>query len=178
MIVSFHPIYEADCNLVCAGRHPGDSDREAICRASAVILPQGCSSALYRLARANCPNVFPKMDPRYDYPGKVGQARLFASLGVDHPRTLAFASLEEFEKHYPGRSVENTISFPMVFKLNWGGEGENVLPIATGSDLTSALKKAALFEASGRKGFVIQQLVSCRNRCLRVVVIGRRFISY
>ncbi len=178
MIVSFHPIYEADRNIICAGREPGDSDLEAIGRASAVILPQGCGRSLYRMARDNCPNVFPLMDPRFDYPGKVGQARLFATLGVDHPKTLAFGSLAEFQKRFPGRSVAEAICYPMILKLDWGGEGETVFPIDGPGQLSLAIKKAAKFEESGRPGFVIQQLVPCRNRCLRVVVIGRRLLSY
>ena len=60
MILSFHPIIEADENLICAGRLPEESDLEAIRRAEAVILSQGSSEALYRMARANCPHVFPQ----------------------------------------------------------------------------------------------------------------------
>ncbi len=178
MIVSFHPIYEADCNLICAGRDPGEFDLEMIRRASAVILPQGCSQLLYQMATANCPHVFPKMGPRFEYPGKVGQARLFATLGVDHPPTMAFGSLAEFQKRFCGKRLTNVLAYPMFFKLDWGGEGENVFFIADYSDLAAALKTAARFEASGRKGFIIQQWVPCRNRSLRVVVIGRRLFSY
>ncbi len=178
MIVSYHPVYEADLNLNCAGRKPGQADLEAIKTASAVILPQGCSKALYNMARANCAHVFPRMDPRFDYPGKVGQARLFNEQGVDHPLTLAFEALAEFEKRFSTRKVWDIIPFPMIFKFDWGGEGETVYHLQDRSELSSLLEKAAAFERSGQAGFVIQQLVDCRNRCLRVVVIGRLLISY
>ena len=72
MILSFHPIIVADENRLCAGRQPDSQDLDAIGNADAVILPQGCSEALYRMARAHCPHIFPNMDIRFDYPGKLG----------------------------------------------------------------------------------------------------------
>ena len=30
MVVSFHPLFEADCNILCAGREPGPGDLAAI----------------------------------------------------------------------------------------------------------------------------------------------------
>ena len=62
MILSFHPIIEADRNIICAGRAPDENDLNAIRQATAVILPQGCSEALYRLARTNCERIFPNLD--------------------------------------------------------------------------------------------------------------------
>ena len=90
MILSFHPIIEAHENIICAGRLPDDSDLSAIKRADAVILPQGCSEVLYRMARLNCPHVFPNLDVRFDFPGKRGQIQLFRKLGIEHPRTEIF----------------------------------------------------------------------------------------
>ena len=46
MIVSFHPLFEADKNIICAGREPGADDLAAIKAAEAVILPQGCRQSL------------------------------------------------------------------------------------------------------------------------------------
>ena len=72
MILSFHPCYEADSNILCAGRDPDEKDLAAIRAADAVILPQGCREALYLLARQNCSYVFPDYDARFQYPGKTG----------------------------------------------------------------------------------------------------------
>ena len=83
MILSFHPIIEADENVICAGRLPDKSDLERIRRAEAVIVPQGCSEALYRMATTNCAHVFPNMDIRFDYPGKLEQISLFQKFDVD-----------------------------------------------------------------------------------------------
>ena len=60
MIVSFHPLFEADRNIICAGRE----DPAAIRAADAVILSQGCYRALYEMAWENCPHVFPNYDAR------------------------------------------------------------------------------------------------------------------
>ena len=77
MIVSFHSIFEADTNIICAGRAPNATDLAAIKAAKAVILNQGCSRSLYEAARANCPNVFPNYDAKFNYPGKIGQNGIF-----------------------------------------------------------------------------------------------------
>ena len=59
MILSFHPCYEGDKNIICAGRRPDEHDRAAMAQADAVILPQGCTRLLYEAARHHCLHVFP-----------------------------------------------------------------------------------------------------------------------
>jgi ribosomal protein S6--L-glutamate ligase len=98
MILSFHPCFEADGNIICAGRRPGSSDLAAISKAQAVILPQGCGAELYRMARENCEHVFPNWDARFEYPGKSGQIRLFRKYAAPHPHTLLFESLDHFQQ--------------------------------------------------------------------------------
>lgn len=175
MILSFHPCYEADTNILCAGRNPDQADLAAIRRADAVVLPQGCREALYRLARQNNPNVFPNYDVRFEYPGKTGQSRLFQTLEVPHPDTWIFEDTAQFGR--TGR-VGSEISLPLVFKLDWGGEGETVFPIQAPTDLERALALAAAHERSGQRGFVLQTLVPHDNRTLRVVVIGETLTAY
>ena len=87
MILSFHPCYEADTNILCAGRDPDKADLSAIRAADAVILPQGCREALYRMARNNCPHVFPNYDARFSHDGKLEQIRLFREHECAHPDT-------------------------------------------------------------------------------------------
>ena len=104
MILSFHPCYVADENIICAGRQPDESDRTAMARADAVILSQGCYQSLYQMARENCAHVFPDYDARFQYPGKTGQARLFQDLSLAHPRTWMFADTRQFARRgQPGR---------------------------------------------------------------------------
>jgi ribosomal protein S6--L-glutamate ligase len=172
MILSFHPIIEADRNIICAGRQPGDSDRQAIQRADAVILPQGCSEALYRMARRHCSRVFPNIDVRFDHPGKRGQINLFGRLGIAHPRTRTYSSLDAF-----GRDAA-PVDYPAVVKLDWGGQGETVFRVDHSRDLDAALQRVAVYESSGQKGFLIQEYIPCGQRALRVVIIGTRMLSY
>jgi len=96
MILSFHPIFEGDKNILCAGREPGADDLAAVRAADAVILPQGCKASLYTMARENCANVFPNYDARFEYPGKIGQTRLFRKLNAPHPKTEIYTSHSSF----------------------------------------------------------------------------------
>lgn len=169
MILSFHPCYEADTNILCAGRDPDEADLSAIRAADAVILPQGCREALYRMARNNCPHVFPNYDARFAYPGKTGQARLFQALDAPHPRTWVFDDTKHFQDN---RSMVTDSTFPLVLKLDWGGEGDTVFLVQSKTHLAHALATAADFERTGQRGFIIQRFVPNANRSLRVVVIG------
>jgi ribosomal protein S6--L-glutamate ligase len=175
MIVSFHPIFKGDLNLNCAGRNPGQKELAAIRSAHAVILPQGCPKALYQLARDHSGNVFPNYDARFRYPGKTGQIRLFRETGAPHPETQIFRNTSDFRISYPD---ERYSSFPVVFKFDWGGEGDTVFLMKTPADLKDLIQHAAHCEASGQSGFLLQQYIASGNRSLRVVVIGEHKFSY
>ena len=172
MILSFHPIIEADRNIICAGRAPDENDLNAIRQATAVILPQGCSEALYRLARTNCERIFPNLDVRFDHPGKRGQISLFRRLGIACPQTRCYASVADFQ------TDPALVGYPVVVKLDWGGQGETVFKATDRGELDRALQRAAAFESSGQPGFLIQQYVPSDGRSLRVVVIGSQTVSY
>jgi ribosomal protein S6--L-glutamate ligase len=174
MILSYHPLIEKDENRLCAGREPDAGDRAAISRARAVILPQGCYRSLYEMARENCRHVFPRYDARFQYPGKIGQARLFEKIGVPAPKTRCFPSVSDFKTRHPAALT----GYPLVFKFDWGGEGESVSRIDSRDALTQALARARAFEGSGQRGFVLQEYIPTAGMSLRVVVIGSRRISY
>lgn len=179
MILSFHPIIAADKNIICAGRDPGEKERQAVRQAHAVILPQGCRQILYELAIAHCPHVFPDYGVKFKYPGKTGQSGLFASLDLPHPRTEAFASLDAFfhKTGYPGQKL--SFDLPFVFKFDWGGEGDTVLRIDSLAEFDKIVQKAASCERTGQYGFLIQEFIpALENRSLRVVVIGQKRIAY
>lgn len=175
MILSFHPLFRGDHNILCAGREPGPSDLCAIRNARVVILPQGCPQQLYFIARNNCANVFPNYDVRFRYPGKIGQIKLFHELSVPHPPTEIFQSVAEFKRRYVGFKSPN---LPIVFKFDWGGEGDTVFLVQSLSELEQILLHAARCEASGQSGFLLQQYISAGNRSLRVTVIGESILSY
>jgi ribosomal protein S6--L-glutamate ligase len=178
MILSFHPIFNADQNIICAGRKPTPDDSSAIQEADAVILPQGCSQSLYQLACQNCAHVFPNYDARFGYPGKIGQIRLFHENKVNYPASEVFDSVDAFKAIYNGALNTLPFSFPLLFKFNWGGEGESVFLIHTAEQLQKVIQKAGVFEGTEQMGFTIQEFIPNLNRTLRVAVIGQKRISY
>ena len=178
MIPSFHPNIVADKNILCAGRLPNDEDLAVICRAKAVILSQGCSETLYRMCRKHCAHVFPNYDAKFDFPGKLGQCRLFQKTGEPFPQTYSFETLSSYYAQY-GRDVRSCpLKFPCVLKFDWGGEGEGVFFLKTPEALQKALHKTEVAEKSGQKGFLLQEYIPSQGRSLRVVVIEDDLYSY
>jgi len=179
MILSFHPCFTADKNIICAGRKPGKADLKEIKLADVVILPQGCSEDLYYMARENCKNVFPDYDARFKYPGKTGQILLFQKTETAHPATRIFASVSSLYDEEGNIIKENLpFTYPFVLKLDWGGEGDTVYLIKTQAALKKAFKKTGEFERTGQKGFMLQEYIESGNRSLRIAVIGQKYISY
>lgn len=178
MILSFHPLFEADKNIICAGRKPDANDLSAINAADAIILPQGCYKSLFEMARDNCPNVFPDYEARFKFPGKIGQIRLFQKEKAAYPRSNICLNVGDFlnkSNKLPGKLP---FDFPFVFKFDWGGEGETVYLIKSAAQLQEIIQKANMFERTGQPGFIIQEYIPSQNRSLRVVVIGKEVISY
>jgi len=178
MIVSFHPLFETDKNIICAGRDPDAGDLAAIKAAAAVVLPQGCRQSLYEMARDNCRHVFPNYRVRFNFPGKIGQIKLFRETGSAHPAAELYPAVAEFKEHYGETPGDTSFGLPCVFKFDWGGQGETVYLINSPNELKEVLKKAAVFENSGQKGFLLQQYVPTNGRTLRVIIIGQAMISY
>ena len=178
MILSFHPCFVADENRICAGRQPDQDDLALIRSADAVILPQGCGRALYEMARDHCGRLFPNYDARFNYPGKLGQARLFGETDVRFPATRAFSDLAAFRAFYANDPLHPKMKFPLVFKFDWGGEGDAVFHLTSKAALEKALDTAATFEHGGHKGFLLQEAIPAGRRSLRVVVIGGYVMSY
>jgi ribosomal protein S6--L-glutamate ligase len=130
------------------------------------------------MARNNCRHVFPDYETRFKYPGKIGQMRLFQKSGTAHPHAETYRSLDDFRQQYGDDPKNIAFELPCVFKFDWGGEGEAVFLINTRQDFRTVLQKAADFERSGQKGFLLQEYVPAEGRTLRVAVIGRTLISY
>ena len=178
MILSFHPLYVADQNLLCAGRDPGQKELVAVQQAHAVILPQGCRESLYHLAKRNCSHVFPDYDARFAYPEKIGQTRLFQKIGVRHPQTVTYKKGLLTQSRYDELLKTPPFKLPFVFKFNWGGGGDTVFLIRTPNDFEHCLQNAQLYEKSGQSGFLLQKFVPSGVRSLRVVVIHQTYVAY
>ena len=178
MILSFHPCFEADVNIICPGHRPRPDDFAAVKSADAVILPQGCLKPLYEAVRENCPNVFPNYDIKFKYYGKTGQAMLFQETGAAHPKTETYINTDFFYNKYDKFHKNMPLKFPFVFKFDWGGEGENVYLVKTLDEFISVLQVAKTYEKTGQKGFLIQEYIPAQGRTLRVAAIGHIFTSY
>ncbi len=172
MILSFHPIIVADENIICAGRDPDEQDRAVIRAADAVILPQGCTEPLYRMATADCRHVFPNLDVRFDFPFKSGQTRLLDKLGIAHPETAYFENVAEFH-----RSAGNIV-YPVVVKYDWGGQGNTVFKACDSKQMSVVLDKAAACETTGQCGFLIQEYIPADHGALRIALIATQKLAY
>ncbi len=176
MILSYHPCFTGDENRLCAGRDPDRSDAAAMRKAGAIVLPQGCRRTLFEMAAASCDNIFPDYTLRFAFSGKTGQARLFAKTKTPHPETYSFESLADYRENRTNPAPP--LAYPFVFKFSWSGEGENVWLVPDEKTFDSLLGKAADYERTGQKGFVIQRFIDTGGRSLRVVVIGQTCLSY
>jgi len=178
MILSYHPCFVADKNIICAGRKPDINDLAAIEEADAVVLPQGCSELLYTMAKNNCSNVFPNFEARFKYPGKINQIKLFKKTNTPHPKTETFPTVRVFKAQY-GRSPNMPeFPFPIVFKFDWGGEGDMVYYVSSLNELNHLILKAEEFEKTSQSGFLVQENIPSKGKSLRINVIGQRFISF
>jgi ribosomal protein S6--L-glutamate ligase len=174
MILSFHPCFIGDRNIICAGRSPGTEELSAIKAADAVILPQGCRQSLYEMARDHCGHVFPGYDARFQYPGKIEQIRLFRKMNLSHPKTCLYGSADDAV----GKTATPAdFDLPWVFKFPWGGEGESVFLIESKAQFEKMLDRAVQYEKSGQTGFLIQEYIPT-HRSLRIVRIGETVRSY
>jgi len=175
MILSFHPIFEADENRLCAGRDPDANDLAAIKCAHAVILPQGCSRGLFEMVRENCDHVFPNYDLRFQYPGKAGQIKLFEAYAIDHPATIV---VKLFKGINTATLDLSAIGYPLVLKRDWGGEGFTVYWIDDQAKLEIILKRILDESAESEKVLLQKVVPDNQGRVMRVVCIGSYFKAY
>lgn len=167
MILSFHPCFIADAQIILGARKLDSTDRSLIQGAEAIILPQTCSVSLYRACRASSAFVFPNYDRRFQYPGKTGQSRLFEKMHWPHPKTRRWKSAKALMK--------NPMEPPFLIKVDRSHEGAGVWLIRNRAELEPALRR---LDEWGRPPFITQELILCRGNVLRVVVLGRRFSCY
>jgi ribosomal protein S6--L-glutamate ligase len=174
MILSFHPCFVADAQIILADRKLSAEDRRLIQTADAVILPQACSLALYEACSKSEAYVFPDYALRFKYPGKFGQSILFEKLRIPHPATNRWPSVKNFRDYL---TVENgpPHEMPFFIKAGQSHEGDGVLFVTDRNSLETAL---ARLEEAGSGGFISQELISCAGNVLRTVVLHKRIITY
>lgn len=174
MILSFHPCFVADAQIILADRNLSAADRRLIRSADAIILPQTCSAALYKACSASKAVVFPDYGLRFKYPGKVGQSILFEKAKIPHPVTKRWLCVREFKEamKVAGRTPHET---PFLLKADKGHEGEGVFLASDGQSLEAALVR---LERIGPERFLSQELIPCQGNVLRAVVLHKSIITY
>ncbi len=174
-VISFHPCIEADLNLLIADHALHPRQKELIYQAKAIILPQGCRRDVYWFCRWHCPHVFPNYDLRFPGEGKVGDALLWKSLGLPHPRTVIYPDTTSFYHLHFVRNTSLPFSFPFVLKANRGGEGSMVFLIESQKEIEEKLSMLKSLEKNQNwHGFILQEFIPNQKKDLRVVIIGQR----
>jgi ribosomal protein S6--L-glutamate ligase len=177
MILSFHPCFAADVQIIFGDRNINSEDLASIQKAEAIILPQSCSFDLYQACKHSSALVFPNYEVRFQYPGKIGQSLLFKGLRFSHPETMDWSSVKGFRKEYAkGGGFPHRI--PFLIKTNESHEAEGVYIISGKRDLDSSLNFIARLERSGSSGFISQELIPSEGNVLRAVILGRNVITY
>lgn len=173
MILSFHPCFTADHQIILGSRPLNEEDRRRIHNAHAVILPQGRADGVFHVCRDSGTPMFPNYGTRQAYPGKVGQSRLFETFRLPHPRTFRWEKVDALKK-MPKPPHE----FPFVVKDDRSHEAEGVFVVQNSESLKRALGFLALKEGAENKGFVTQDFIPSGGNVLRTVIMGNRILTY
>jgi ribosomal protein S6--L-glutamate ligase len=177
MILSFHPCFDTDVQVILGDRRLDSADLQLIRDAKAIILPQTCLKELYDACSASSSAVFPSYEMRFKYPGKMGQSILFKDFGFLHPETLRWRTAEEFKKAYPA-SKEFPHGLPFFIKDDKSHEADGVFLVKDMPSLSMAFDYLGRRERSGLPGFVSQEFIPSEGNVLRAVIIGKSVITY
>ena len=177
MILSFHPCFDTDVQVILGARRLDSPDLELIRDAEAIVLPQGCPEDLFQACSRSDALIFPNYEMRFKYQGKMGQSLLFRNFGLLHPVTLCWPTVDKFKKAYPDPELFPH-NLPFLIKDDKSHEAEGVYFVEDRSSLSEALDYLILRERSGMSGFVTQEFVPSGGNVLRAVIIGKRVITY
>ncbi|MBW1706918.1 MAG: glutathione synthase [Deltaproteobacteria bacterium] len=177
MILSFHPCFDTDVQVILGDRRLDSADLQLIRNAKAIILPQTCPQEIYNACSVSGASVFPSYEMRFKYPGKTGQSLQFKDFGFLHPDTLRWRTVDEFKKAYPASNAFPH-DLPFFIKDDKSHEADGVFLVKDMPSLEKALDYLALRESSGLPGFVTQEFIPSEGNVLRAVIIGRQGITY
>jgi ribosomal protein S6--L-glutamate ligase len=177
MILSFHPCFDTDVQVILGDRRLDSTDLKLIRNAKAIILPQTCPQEIYNACSASSAAVFPSYEMRFKYPGKVGQSILFKDFGFLHPETLRWRTVDEFKKAYTA-SKEFPHDLPFFIKDDKSHEADGVFLVKDRTSLSRAFDYLGSRERSGLPGFVTQEFIRSEGKVLRAVIIGNQVITY
>jgi ribosomal protein S6--L-glutamate ligase len=177
MILSFHPCFTADRQIILADRALNDQDRSLILEAGFILLPQTCTQDLYEACSASSAHLFPNYAMRFRSPGKIGQCRLFRRLACPHPVSEIWSDVSEFQKDPTGGGYLAR-RFPFFIKADASHEGSGVFYVQDEPSLEHALQRLRILENSGHTGFLTQEAVASKGEVLRAVILGTGVITY
>jgi ribosomal protein S6--L-glutamate ligase len=177
MILSFHPCFDADVQIVLGDRNLCSRDLKLIGKAEAVILPQGCPFRLYRACSCSDAHLFPNYEARFNYPGKIGQSLLFEKLKCRYPETLRWPTVQAFKEAHGNFEIPPH-ALPFLIKSDRGHEGEGIYLVKDENSLKTALERLSLMEKPEHSGFVTQAFVPSEGNVLRAVILGNRVETY
>jgi ribosomal protein S6--L-glutamate ligase len=177
MILSFHPCFDADVQIILGDRRLDPGDLDLIRKAKAILLPQGCSAELYDACSDSSALKFPNYELRFTYPGKTGQSLMFRHFGFPHPETLCFKTVQEFQNQYQGPAAFPH-KLPFLIKTDKAHEAEGIYLVRDKPSLLKALEHLTHQENTHLSGFVTQAFVPADGNVLRAVIIGNKIITY
>ncbi len=177
MILSFHPCFNADVQIILGSRPLDSNHLKLIRKAKGIILPQALQADFYQACSGSDALLFPNYEMRFRYPGKIGQSLMFRDYGFPHPETFRWNELKDFKKKRP-----STQTFPhkkpFFIKDDRTHEAECVHLVKDGHSLSEALSSLELRAGSNSSGFITQDYVPSNGNVLRAVIIGKKFITY
>ncbi len=177
MILSFHPCFLGDTLVILGDGTLDAHDLRHIEAAEIIILPQYCTSELYRTCKRSSAQIFPNYDTRFKYPGKIGQSLLFKNYDCPHPKTLQWASVRAFKEAYEGEG-DFSHRMPFLIKGDQAHEAEGIYTITDRKALDRCLEDLGRLEKSGSPGFISQELIRAEGNVLRAVIVGSKIITY
>ena len=177
MILSFHPCFDADIQIILGSRSLNKEDNQLISSADAIILPQAAPENLYQASLKSGAYIFPDYAMRLKYPGKIGQNQMFAFYNLPKPRLFVWKNVQSFKNRFP-ELKESPFPYPFFIKDNLSHEGNGVFYVSDRPSLLQALEKMIIQEESHFDGFITQESISSYGNVLRVVIIGEKIISY
>ncbi len=177
MILCFHPCFLGDTLVILGDGTLDAHDLRHIEAAEIIILPQYCTSELYRTCKRSSAQIFPNYDTRFKYPGKIGQSLLFKDYDCPHPKTLQWASVGAFKESYEGEG-DFSHRMPFLIKGDQAHEAEGIYTITDRKALGRSLVDLGRLEELGSPGFISQELIPTEGNVLRAVIVGSRTITY
>jgi ribosomal protein S6--L-glutamate ligase len=177
MILSFHPVIDADRQIIIGSRNLDAGDMELIRKAEAILLPQTCRYSLYKACQGSSVHIFPNYDMRFQYSGKMGQSRLFKEKILPSPVTYEWTAVAEFEM-YLSQKDSFPHDIPFFIKTNRGHEGEGIFLVEKREAVERVLNQLQVLEHSGTFGFVSQELIPTEGNVLRAVIFNKSIITY